>query len=87
MTTQGFDSIKQQLERSIVETLYHDCQPYPPAKVYVHNYSLQAEKSHGWARAKVTYVVYCPGEKLHTVNIRFQHDKMGRFLMNTMQYV
>jgi hypothetical protein len=87
MNSNEFESISAQLEKSIAEALYNECPPYPPAKVYVHRHTLLPEKSPGWARAKVTYVVYCPGEKTHSVNIRFQHDKTGRFIRNSMQYV
>lgn len=39
------------------------------------------------AFATVRYVVKCPSEKTHTVKVRFQYNKNGEFIKNSLTYV
>jgi hypothetical protein len=81
-----FNSIKPRLLKSLNDTLFRDCQP-PPDKLIIPHYSVQPADEPGWAYAKVIYVVYCPTEKVHSVDITFRYDRHCKFLLDTMQYV
>jgi hypothetical protein len=82
-----FSSIKSILAKSLFDTLLSDCNP-PPDRLDIPVGSIrQDEQSPGWAFATVTYVVFCPGKKVHTVRIRYQYTPEGKFLLGTMSYV
>lgn len=85
--SKDFQSIKSRLVKSITDTLYRDCQP-PPHKLIVPHYAVVEDFDNpGMAFAEVFYVVYCPTEKTHKVNITFKYDRHGKFLLDTMKYV
>lgn len=88
-----FETIKSKLARSMKEILTKEavmpsgespvrCDvtiPYP---------QLDADpEDEGYAQATVIYVTYCPTEKKHVVRIKFQYDKTGKFLKDTVVYV
>jgi hypothetical protein len=82
-----FEDIKSRLARSLKETLFNECSP-PPDELHIPYASVSPDREEpNTATATVTYVVRCPGEKKHTVHIRFKYDKEGKFLRDTMEYV
>jgi len=89
MTTfaRDFGSIKTRLVKSMYETLRQDCNP-PPDDLIIPIDTVRPDGDlDGWATAMVIYVMYMPKKKTHTVNIRFQYDKFGKFILSTMEYV
>ena len=93
MTEEKFETLKPKFARSLKEYLYNEAlAPLGERPVdfdlhlpYHHiKYDDDAENR---ALATVTYVVRCPTEKKHTVFIKFNYDKSGKFLRNTMEYV
>lgn len=88
-----FELLKSKLARSLKETLTKDAAP--PAgeravdyEVHVPYHQLQADDDEdNTAEASVVYVVRTPQEKRHMVRIRFQYDKTGKFLKDTLAYV
>jgi hypothetical protein len=82
-----FNTIKSRLTRSLNDTLMGDCNP-PPDELHIpYGSVVPDEEAPGWAFARVIYVVYCPKKKTHTVDLRFQYDKFGKFILSSMQYV
>jgi hypothetical protein len=89
MTTfaKDFGAIKSRVVKSLYETLHRDCNP-PPDDLIIFSDSVKADKDKdGWATAQVIYVMYMPSKKTHSVNIRFQYDNFGRFILSSMEYV
>ena len=89
MTTfaKDFGAIKSRVVKSLYETLYRDCNP-PPDDLIIPSDTVRADKDKdGWATALVIYVMYMPNKKTHAVNIRFQYDNFGRFILSSMEYV
>jgi hypothetical protein len=85
--SRDFNSLKPRVVKSLYDTLYRDCLP-PPHKLIIPPYAVVEDRDNpGTAFAKVIYVVYCPNEKTHTVNITYKYDRHGKFLLDTMQYV
>jgi hypothetical protein len=81
-----FNSIKMRLAKSIHSALFRECDP-PPDELIIPYAPLVCGDEPGVAYAQVIYKVFCPREKLHTINIKFQYDKFGNFMMDTMTYV
>jgi hypothetical protein len=87
IASKNFEDIKSKLARSLKETLYNECSP-PPNELHIPYGSVVEDKEEPYtALAVVTYIVRCPGEKKHTVHIKFKYDKEGKFLRDTMEYV
>lgn len=85
--TKDFNQYKSRLAKSLHETLLRDCDP-PPDELHIPYNLIVEDKEELWyAFAKVTYIVFCPTKKVHTVTIRFQYDKFGKFMLETMRYV
>jgi hypothetical protein len=90
---QTFEDLKSKIAKSLKETLHRDAaapagERHVDYDVHVPYHQLIADDSEDMAaRAVVTYVVDCPSEKKHTVRIKFNYDKSGKFLKNTMTYV
>jgi len=86
-TTRDFNQVKSRLAKSLNDVLYRDCNP-PPADLVIPYHLLVEDRKRFWhAFAEVTYIVFCPTKKVHTVKIHFKYDKFGKFLLNTMRYV
>lgn len=83
----GFSQIKSRLARSLEDTLRRDCNPPPDDLSIPYHSIVEDRETPGFARATVTYIVFCPTKKLHTVNIRFKYDKFGKFILDSMHYV
>lgn len=93
MNIENFDELKSKIARSLKTTLSYEAIPPTGEKpvdfelhVPYHQIKLDDEEPLT-AKAVVTYVVRCPTEKKHTVFIKFNYDKSGKFLRNTMEYV
>jgi len=93
MTEEKFETLKPKFARSLKEYLYNEAlAPLGERPVdfdlhlpYHHiKYDDDAENR---ALATVTYVVRCPTEKKHTVNISVAYDKLGRVVKDSIQYV
>lgn len=88
-----FELLKSKLARSLKEILTRDAMPPAGERpvdydVHVPYHQLSAdEDAPNTAEAAVVYVVRTPEEKRHSVRIRFQYDKSGKFLKDTMAYV
>ncbi len=89
----NFDSLKSKLARSLKDTLTREA-THPEGErpieceVHVPYHHLRPSVDEvDVAHAEVTYIVNCPAEKKHRVRIKFNYDKFGRFLRNTLQYV
>ena len=84
----AFEDIKSRLARSLKETLRDDCDP-PPDEIHIPYHKILADEDgeENTATATVTYIVFCPKEKRHTVYIKFKYDRAGKFLKDTMTYV
>lgn len=88
-----FESLKHKLLKSIKETLTLEAEAPKEEKpvdfdvrVPIHQLKLVDDCS-DTAEALVIYAVRCPTEKTHAVRIKFNFDKSGSFLRNTMSYV
>jgi len=92
-TLHHFETIKSRLAQSLKEALGRDIiTPAGEKHIYCdmhipYHQLLSNDDEDDQATAVVTYIVKCPTEKKHTVRIRFNYDKTGRFLSDTMQYV
>jgi hypothetical protein len=88
-----FDAIKSKLARSLKDTLTKDAatpegERPVDCEVHVPYHQLAADDTEPLtASALVTYVVHGATEKKHTVRIKFNYDKSGKFLKNSMTYV
>jgi hypothetical protein len=79
--------VKSRLAKSVHETLWRDCNP-PPDELHIPYHLIVEDRKNPWsAFATVTYIVFCPTKKTHTVDIHFKYDKFGKFLLETMKYV
>lgn len=83
----GFSQIKSRLARSLEDTLRRDCNPPPDDLSIPYHQITEDKKNPGHAFALVTYIVFCPTKKVHTVNIHFKYDKFGKFILDSMRYV
>lgn len=91
--SKDFELLKSKLARSLKEALVRDS--LAPAgerpvdfDIHVPYHQLTVdEEVPSTAEAVAVYVVRCPAEKRHSVRIRFQYDKSGKFLKDTMTYV
>jgi hypothetical protein len=93
MFNKEFESLKSKIAKSLKETLFKESAT-PPGERHVdhdvhvtYHQVLEVEDEPMTASAVVTYVVAYPKEKRHTVRIKFNYDKAGKFLRNTMLYV
>jgi len=86
--TLTFDQIKSVMARSLYNTLYRENNP-PPDELRIPYAAIHpVPDEEDTATARVTYVVNCPGRKVHTVNIKFKYENpSGKFLRSTMTYV
>ena len=87
-----FELIKSKLARSLKDILTKDAatpegERHVDCEVHVPYHQLLAEDEPMTAKASVTYVVHGSTEKKHTVRIKFNYDKSGKFLKNSMTYV
>ena len=87
MKISQFDVLKPRIARSMKEVLYNENTPPPDELIIPYNQIKEDEDEEGVATARVIYVTYCPGKKVHTVNIRFRYNKYGTFLRTTMTYL
>lgn len=92
-STSSFELIKSKLARSLKESLALDCETPRGEKrveyeVRIPYHQLRADEEHdNMATALVTFAAWLPEEKTHTVRIRFEYTKSGKFLRETMTYV
>lgn len=93
MSNEKFETLKPKLARSLKEYLYNES--LAPAgerpvdfdiHVPFHQIKLDDETPNH-ASAVVTYVVRCPSEKKHTVNVNIAFDKQGRVVKDSLTYV
>jgi hypothetical protein len=94
LTTESkFELIHSKIARSLKEALFKESitpEGEKPVRMELHvpyNQIRPDEETEDTATATVTYVVWCPSEKKHTVNIKFNYDKHGKFIRNSMVYV
>jgi len=93
MNIENIEEVKSKLSRSLKATLSHEA--LPPAgekpvdcEVHIPYHQIKfVQDEPNTATAVVTYIVRCPTEKKHTVFIKFNYDKSGKFLRETMEYV
>ena len=93
MKIDNSEELKSKIARSLKATLSFEAIPPTGEKpvdfeVHIPYHQLKFDNDEkDTARAVVTYIVRCPTEKKHTVFIKFKHDKSGKFLRDTMEYV
>jgi hypothetical protein len=92
MSTFDLGPLKQTLARSIKDVLYPDTvtpsgKPIP-CEIYIpYNHIHEADDEPNTATMSVTYVVKCPEEKKHTVNIKCKYDQKGKYVTGSMSYI
>lgn len=85
--------MRSKIARSLKETLFKEAvspEGEKPVRMELHvpyNQIRPDDENENSATATVTYVVWCPSEKKHSVNIKFNYDKYGKFIRNSMVYV
>jgi hypothetical protein len=87
-----FERIKSKLARALKEHLLIDATPPPEEgnvdfEMHIPYHQIQPTDEELTARARITYVVRCPKEKVHTVHIEFNYDKTGKLSKETIHYV
>lgn len=93
MTDEKFETLKPKLARSLKEHLYNEAlapSGERPVDFDIHvpfNKIELDEEAGNRVSALVTYVVRCPSEKKHTVNISAAFDKQGRVVKDSISYV
>lgn len=93
MSNEKFETLKPKLARSLKEYLYNESLAPAgerPVDFEIHvpfNKLLLDEETPNHATAVVTYVVRCPSEKKHTVNVNIAFDKQGRVVKDSLTYV
>lgn len=93
MSNDKFETIKPKFARSLKEYLYNEAQApngETPVDFDLHipfHQIKQDEDESNRALAVVTYVVRCPTEKKHTVNVSVAYDKQGRVVKDSLNYV
>lgn len=91
--TTPFETVHSKISRSLKETLFRESdtpEGEKPVRMELHipyNQIKPDPDEENTATATVTYVVWCPTEKKHSVNIKFKYDKYGKFVRSSMTYV
>jgi hypothetical protein len=93
MFNKEFEALKSKIAKSLKDTLYKESMT-PPGERHVehdvhvpYHQVMDIEDEPMAASAVVTYVVMFPKEKRNTVRVKFNYDKAGKLLRNTMVYV
>jgi hypothetical protein len=93
ITSAEFEALRPRISRSLKETLFKESatpEGEKPMRMELHvpyNQIKPDDENERTATATVTYVVWCPDEKKHSVNIKFNYDKHGKFVRSSMIYV
>ena len=93
MTEEKFETLKPKFARSLKEHLHKEAlapSGERPVDFDLHlpyHHIRYDRESENRAFATVTYVVRCPTEKKHTVNISVAYDKLGRVVKDSLEYV
>lgn len=93
IVTDDFESLRLKIAKSMRDTLSAevrtpDGEKVTPCDVYVADQLIEAIADEPEAAyATITYVTYCPNERRHSVRVKFNYTKQGKFKRDTMSYV
>lgn len=92
MTIEKFETLKPKLSRALKEHFLSESevpgeQPVELEVHVPHNQLVLSDEEEFAGYATVTSVVRCPSEKKHTVYIKFNFDKTGKLVKDSITYV
>lgn len=93
IVTDDFEALRPVIAKSMRDTLSAevrtpDGEKVTPCDVYIADQLLEEDEDEpGSAYATVTYVTYCPNARRHSVRVKFNYTKQGKFERSTMAYV
>jgi hypothetical protein len=93
IVTDDFEALRPKIAKSMRDTLSAevrtpDGEKVTPCDVYVADQLIEeVDGEADAAYATITYVAYCPNERRHSVRVKFNYTKQGKFKRESMSYV